>query len=171
MEENLKISEITIWLGCDTLGDMVRYRWEKSVPTLIFHPKLMFLYENAQKTQEKTQKNSEKLRKRCKKVQKGSKRGPKRGPGRGHDPRLVAKRGVFFQVFFKNFKNRGHFFWKYARGIWRCHTSICRVYILRKSRTDRTDGRTGQLRRFTDRNGRFAQLLRLARTLSFWPES
>ena len=40
-----------------------------------------------------------------KEVQKGPKRGPKRGPGRGHDPRLVAKLEVFFQVFFKTEKS------------------------------------------------------------------
>ena len=36
-----------------------------------------------------------------KEVQKGPKRGPKRGPGRDHDPRLTAKRGVFFSKISK----------------------------------------------------------------------
>ena len=43
-------------------------------------------------------------------------------------------------VFFKNFKNRGHFFWKYTRGIWRRDLVKCRVYISRK----KCDGQDGQ---------------------------
>ena len=66
-----------------------------------------------------------------------SKRGPKRSKKRskkGSRPRPWPPLSrQTWGVFFKNFKNRGHFFWKYARGIWRCNTSICRVYIFRKN--------------------------------------
>ena len=45
-----------------------------------------------------------------KEVQKRPKRGPKWGPGGGHSQAVIAKRGVFFQVFFLTLKNRGHIF-------------------------------------------------------------
>ena len=56
-EKLRKTQEGLLFVSYLVLG---RYRWEKSVPTLIFHPKLMFLYENAPKNQEQ---NSEKLKK------------------------------------------------------------------------------------------------------------
>ena len=43
-------------------------------------------------------------------VQKPPKRGPKWGPGGGHSQAVIAKREVFFSVFFSFEKKRGHFF-------------------------------------------------------------